>query len=237
MILPRCMQSCLSLLFTNKLRSTCIDLQSQLYIDVIGFLQVPFRLSLNGQQDIPVSLQFRYDNTFQFLLMAGSVGLFGLLILGCCSYSAFSLYNMSDYRTLLSDEYLRLTGKTRWRVMKDILSARGSSERKELVKVLAKLKEAQSTGKWANAAKRALEVDKRSKAKTSGWDVLLGDPAALSSAAAVPSQSSEKTGKTGWTSIVKKTESSAGPRARTTNTTTVTPASSKWAAAAAATNT
>ena len=227
------MPSCLSLLFSNKLRSTCLDLQSQLYIDVIGFLQVPFRLSLNGQQDIPVSMQFRYDNTFQFLLMAGSVGLFGLLILGCCSYSAFSFYNMADYRTLLSDEYLRLTGKTRWRVMKDIMSARGASERKELVKVLAKLKEAQSTGKWANAAKRALEVDKRSKAKTSGWDVLLGDPAALSSAAAVPSQSSEKTGKTGWTSIVKKTESSAGLKARTT---TVTPASSKWAAAAAATN-
>ena len=44
---------------------------------------------------------------------------------------------MSDYRTLLSPEYLELTGKTRWRVIKDIFSARGATERKELVKVRA----------------------------------------------------------------------------------------------------
>jgi hypothetical protein len=215
--------------------ASILVLGSQQYIDAICFLQVPFRLSLNGQQDIPVTLQFRFENTFAFLLMAGSVGLFGLLILGCCSYSAFSFYNAADYRTLLSDEYLRLTGKTRWRVFKDIMSARGSHERKELVKVLAKLKEvdSQSGSRWATAAKRALEVDKRSKAKTSGWDALLSGSSAPSAASAVPSQSSEKKGKTGWTSIVKSTESSAGPRARTT---TVTPASSKWASAASAAN-
>jgi len=60
-----------------------------------------------------------------------------------CSYSCFSLYNMSDYRTLLSPEYLELTGKTRWRVIKDIFSARGATERKELVKV-------RDTWQWAD---------------------------------------------------------------------------------------
>jgi hypothetical protein len=204
-------------------------------------LQVPFRLSLNGQQQLPNSLEFRYDATFGFLLMAGSVGLMGLVILGCCSCTAFQLYNMADYRTLLSPEYLELTGKTRWRVIKDILSARGSSERKELVKVLDKLKLVKQknsqfgSSKWANAAKRALEVEKGSKAKT-GWDLLLGggDQSAGDGAAAaraVPAQSQEKKGKTGWTSIVKNTEEGAGARARST---TATAAASKWAAAASA---
>ena len=202
---------------------------------------MPFRLSLNGQQQLPNSLEFRYDATFTFLLMAGSVGLMGLLILGCCSFTAFQVYNMADYRTLLSPEYLELTGKTRWRVIKDILSARGSSERKELVKVLDKLKLVKQknsqfgSSKWANAAKRALEVEKGSKAKT-GWDMLLGgseqsagDGAAA--ARAVPAQSQEKKGKTGWTSIVKNTEEGTGARARST---TATAAASKWAAAASA---
>lgn len=202
---------------------------------------MPFRLSLNGQQQLPNSLEFRYDATFTFLLMAGSVGLMGLVILGCCSFTAFQVYNMADYRTLLSPEYLELTGKTRWRVIKDILSARGSSERKELVKVLDKLKLVKQknsqfgSSKWANAAKRALEVEKGSKAKT-GWDLLLGgsEQSAGDGAAAarvVPAQSQEKKGKTGWTSIVKNTEEGAGARARST---TATAAASKWAAAASA---
>jgi hypothetical protein len=196
---------------------------------------------LNGQQQLPNSLEFRYDATFTFLLMAGSVGLMGLLILGCCSFTAFQVYNMADYRTLLSPEYLELTGKTRWRVIKDILSARGSSERKELVKVLDKLKLVKQknsqfgSSKWANAAKRALEVEKGSKAKT-GWDLLLGgsEQSAGDGAAAarvVPAQSQEKKGKTGWTSIVKNTEEGVGARARST---TATAAASKWAAAASA---
>ncbi len=202
---------------------------------------MPFRLSLNGQQQLPQILEFRYEATFTFLLMAGSVGLLGLLILGCCSLTAYQLYNMADYRTLLSPEYLELTGKTRWRVIKDILSARGTSERKELVKVLDKLKQVKQknsqfgNSKWANAAKRALEVEKGSKAKT-GWDALLaggGETAGASAAHAAPAQSQEKKGKTGWTSIVKNTEEGAGPRARSV---TATAAASKWAAAASAKN-
>jgi len=201
---------------------------------------VNFRLSLNGQQNLPNALQFRYDNTFGFLLMAGSVGLFGLLILGCCSYSCFSLYNMSDYRTLMSKEYLELTGKTRWRVFKDLLSARGASERKELVKVLDKLKQVQpvkkfGSSRWANAAKRALEIERGNTTKT-GWDKLLnsgeGDGGQAETARSAP-QRQEKKGKTGWTSIVKNTEEGSGPRVRTT---TATPAASKWVAAASAKN-
>jgi hypothetical protein len=206
-------------------------------------LQVPFRLSLNGQQQLPKILEFRYEATFTFLLMAGSVGLMGLLILGCCSFTAFQLYNMADYRTLLSPEYLELTGKTRWRVIKDILSARGASERKELVKVLDKLKQVKQknsqfgNSKWANAAKRALDLEKGTKAKT-GWDVLLaggGEGAEIGASApqATPAQSQEKKGKTGWTSIVKKTEESPGSKARSV---TATAAASKWAAAASAKN-
>jgi len=172
--------------------------------------------------------------------MAGSVGLFGLLILGCCSYSCFSLYNMSDYRTLMSKEYLELTGKTRWRVFKDLLSARGASERKELVKVLGKLKQVQpvknfGNSRWANAAKRALEIERGNTTKT-GWDKLLNsgesDGGQAETARSAP-QSQEKKGKTGWTSIVKNTEEGSGPRARTT---TATPAASKWVAAASAKN-
>jgi hypothetical protein len=205
--------------------------------------QIPFRLSLNGQQLLPNTLQFRYEATFTFLLMAGSVGLMGFLLLGCCSFTAYQLYNMADYRTLLSPEYLELTGKTRWRVIKDILSARGSSERRELVKVLDKLKQVKQknsqfgSSKWANAAKRALEAEKGSKAK-SGWDLLLaggGESAGVGAPAAEASsaQSQEKKGKTGWTSIVKKSEEGAGPRARSV---TATAAASQWAAAASAKN-
>ncbi len=167
--------------------------------------------------------------------MAGSVGLFGLLILGCCSYTCFSLYNMSDYRLLLSKEYLELTGKTRWRVFKDLLSARGASERKELVKVLDKLKKVQKVQKfgnsrWASAAKRALEMEKGPTTKT-GWDKLLsgeGQGGAAAVAASSPAAQENK-GKTGWASIVKKTEEGPGPKARSA---TATPAASKWAAAA-----
>jgi hypothetical protein len=205
------------------------------------FSQVDFKLSLNGQQNLPNSLQFRYDNTFQFLLMAGSVGLFGLLILGCCSYSCFSLYNMSDYRMLLSKEYLELTGKTRWRVFKDLLSARGASERKELVKVLDKLKKVNSMKKfgnsrWASAARRALEQERGGVTNKTGWDKLLSGESGGGQAAAAtaPPETQEKKGKTGWSSIVKTSEEGSGPRARTSST--ATPAASKWVAAASSKN-
>jgi hypothetical protein len=193
--------------------------------------QVPFTLSLNGQQQIPVQLQFRFDNTFGFLLMAGSVGLFGLLILTCCSYSCYSFYNMADYRTLLSPEYLELTGKTRWRVIKDIISARGASERQELVRVLEKLKQVQNKpqSRWKSAVGATLNA--RSQNADSGWDKLLAGDFEGSAATAVaqPAQSLEKKGKTGWTSIVNKTEVGSGPRARSA---TATAAASKWAASA-----
>jgi hypothetical protein len=202
------------------------------------FSQVDFKLSLNGQQNLPNVLQFRYENTFQFLLMAGSVGLFGLLILGCCSYSCFSLYNMSDYRMLLSKEYLELTGKTRWRVFKDLLSARGASERKELVRVLDKLKKVNSMKKfgnsrWASAARRALELERGVTNKT-GWDKLLSGEIGGGQAAAATDATQEKKGKTGWSSIVKTSEEGSGPRAR--NSSTATPAASKWVAAASSKN-
>ena len=235
----RCVLACLPAFSLHPLPSQCQTpcVQAWPHTHAILSSQVPFKLSLNGQQPLPNQLEFRYDSTLTFLLMAGSVGLIGLIVLGCCSYCCFSLFNMSDYRTLLSPEYLELTGKTRWRVVKDIFSARGATERKELVKVLDKLKAVREKktqfggSKWALAAKRALDSEKGAKSKT-GWDLLLaggGGASPASAASAAPAQSEEKKGKTGWTSIVKKTEAGAGAKPRIT---TATPAASKWAAAA-----
>lgn len=106
---------------------------------------------------------------------------------------------MKDYTLLFTDEYLKMTGKSRWAAMRDLIRARDAEERQRLIKVVNMLKARRaanepkfSNTRWGQAAAKALQYDtpaarasliahrsRRQQQPKSGWDLLLsGDTAA-----------------------------------------------------------